>query len=181
MESLNCSKTAAFYHHVHKLKHIKRSGWLRYPIREPETVASHSYSVALLSWLLSEGKADTERMLKMALVHDLAEAICGDMTPHDKEYKRKRQIEEDCLRKIASALPGSMRREIMGLQRELEEGKTIEAKTVGMADKLDMVLTAAEYGKPGARLGEFFDVSTPGFTESGMKLLKYLKSLRDSE
>ncbi len=171
-----------FFRHVQTLKASKRSGWVRHGIKDPESIASHMYGVALLSWILSKGKGvDAGRMLKMALVHDLAEALSGDITPYDKEYKRKRQIEEDKLKDVLAGLPDDIRDEIAGLVGELQAGKTPEAKAVQTADKLDMVLTAAEYGGAGAGLREFFDVDGSGMTEAGAELLKYLKRLGNSE
>ena len=182
MNSLDCGKIAEFSVYIQKLKKTRRSGWLRYDIRDPESIASHAYGVALLAWILSYGESvSMEKVLKMCLVHDLPEALCGDMTPYDKEYKRKRQIEEDKLREIVSGLPADMQKEMTSLHAELCAQKTREARIVETADRLDMVLTAAGYEKSGKDLREFFEINTKNFTENGMKLLKYLKNLRDSE
>ena len=180
--ALDCGKSVEFFRHVQHLKTTKRSGWLRYDIKEPESIASHMYGVALLSMILSQGEnVDTGKVLKMSLIHDLAEALAGDITPHDKEYKRKRQIEEDKLKDVVSSLPENMRREILCLDTELAEAKTLEAKIVGTADRLDMALTAAEYEKCGLDLSEFLDIRESDLTESGMLLVKYLKGCSDSE
>ena len=74
-----------------KLKSVPRTGWLDRGV-EPlrvESVADHSFGVALLAWACAlqrraEGAAiDPERVLKLALIHDLAEAETGDSTPYD--------------------------------------------------------------------------------------------------
>jgi len=182
MDSPDCRKIVEFSRHVQKLKATKRSGWLRHGIKDPESIAAHTYGAAMLAWILSHGKpVDMEKVLKMSLIHDLAEALAGDLTPYDKEYKRKRQIEEDKLRDVVAGLPAEMQKEIIGLAEELSASKTPASKIVETADKLDMLLTAAEYEKSGADLREFFRISTSNFTESGMMLLKYLKSLGNSE
>jgi len=172
-----------FYSSILKLKTLKRSGWARKGIKNPETVASHAYGVSALAWMLSARgsvRPDLEKIFKMVIVHDLAEAGCGDMTPHDKAYKRKRQIEEDSLRMIVSPLPKKLREEMLALYREAEDCRTPEARVVETEDKADMLLTAAEYQKStGKDLGEFFDLKiwSKKFTKDGTSLQKYLKSL----
>ena len=155
---------------------------MRFEIKEAESVASHMYGVALLSLMLAEGRGvDKERLLKLALLHDLVEAGTGDLTPHDKKFKRKRTLEEKELPKIVAGLPATLRKEILELDREYASRKTPEARIVSMASVLDMVLTAAEYEKSGIDLREFFEVDDSDFTESGRKLLKYLKSFGNRE
>jgi len=167
-----------FYSNVLRLKRLRRSGWVRHGIKDPESVASHMYGVAVLSLLLSEGeKVDVEKVLKMSLIHDLPEALTGDMTPDDKEYKRKRQIEEDALKRMVSCLPGNVAKEMVCLNAELAAGRSPEARIVETADGLDMALTALEYGKSGADMGEFFDSGMKMRTEKGRRLLKYLKGI----
>lgn len=66
------------------LKHLKRTGWVKCGVPEPETVACHMYRMAVLAMAL-EGQIDgldAIRTVKMALVHDIGEAIAGDITPH---------------------------------------------------------------------------------------------------
>jgi putative hydrolase of HD superfamily len=182
MDDVDSRHIVEFFRHIHRLKAIKRSGWLRHKIHDPESVASHMYGVAVLAWILSHGKdVDLEKLLKLSLVHDLGEALAGDLTPYDKEYKHKRQIEEDKLRDVVAVLPPNMQKEVLSLHAEVAERQTKEAEIVATADRLDMALTAAEYEKSGVDLSEFFDIETSHFTEKGHRLLKYLKSLRNSE
>ena len=75
--------------HIYQLKSIPRSGWLQSGIDElgVESIAAHSYGMSILilhlrSELQSAG-VNVERALNMALVHDIAESIVGDMTPQD--------------------------------------------------------------------------------------------------
>ena len=175
-------ETVEFFGHVMKLKALKRTGWLRYDIKDPESVSAHTYGVAMLAWLFSrEHDVDISKVLKMALVHDLGEALAGDLTPYDKEYKRESLIVAEKLKEIVAKLPPDLQHEVTGLYSELCEKKTTEAKIVEMADDLDRLLTALHYQQSGADLREFFDVEGQDFTESGRSLLKYLKSLGNSE
>lgn len=63
------------------LKHLKRTGWVHFQVPEPETVAGHMYRMALLAMTLDPSRLDVVRCVKMALVHDVGEALVGDITP----------------------------------------------------------------------------------------------------
>src|SRR5215218_5473911 len=74
-----------------KLKFVPRTGWLdrSVPAVQVESVADHSLGVALLAWgcalqRRADGAAiDPERVLMLAILHDLAEAETGDLPPYD--------------------------------------------------------------------------------------------------
>ena len=76
-----------------RLKSLARTGWLDRGIAPPEaeSVAAHSFGVALLAWVAAvECRAagadiQPERVLLLGLVHDLAEAETGDRTPYDAQ------------------------------------------------------------------------------------------------
>src|SRR2546428_11702018 len=76
-----------FWQLLERLKLEPRRGWKeKLRLSHVESVADHSYGVAMLclfqAW--SRGGYDLERLLKLALIHDLDEAITGDLTPEDK-------------------------------------------------------------------------------------------------
>ena len=75
--NLEFFKTAA------NLKKISRQGWIdRLSMKNPESVADHSYSMAIMGMLISDLKHyNSEKILKMILLHDLAESKIGDYTP----------------------------------------------------------------------------------------------------
>src|SRR5919197_634922 len=67
-----------------KLKQVRRKGWIDRGVSDAESVADHSYRVALLAWALARARGlDAERAMLIGLVHDLAEAEVGDETPYD--------------------------------------------------------------------------------------------------
>ncbi|MGE4650712.1 MAG: HD domain-containing protein, partial [Myxococcota bacterium] len=72
-----------FFQKVLELKNVPRQGWKeKLEIINPESVAEHSYSTATISMVLSDLKGlNTEKIIKMALLHDLAESIIGDIIP----------------------------------------------------------------------------------------------------
>ncbi|MBN2331398.1 MAG: HD domain-containing protein [Candidatus Aenigmarchaeota archaeon] len=181
MSAPDIGSIVGLFRHVHRLKTTPRTGWLRHGIEKPESIAAHAYGVALLAWVLAGRDVDVGKALKMALVHDLGEALAGDLTPQDKGYERESIIVAEKLREIVSPLPEGLRNEFVSLYGELVSMKTEEARLVNMADDLDLALTATEYQRSGPDLREFLDVDERDFTERGRELIKYLKRLGDSE
>jgi 5'-deoxynucleotidase YfbR-like HD superfamily hydrolase len=68
-----------FMKYVSKLKEVKRTGWVRNNIDNPESVADHSFSAAILGSLLCPEDLNKEKVMKMLLYHDLAESVTGDI------------------------------------------------------------------------------------------------------
>lgn len=86
------------------IKHLPRTGWKRKGVPEPETVASHSWQMALMALYLSQGNAleyDFDKVIKLCLCHDLAESKLGDITPIDAAYSSKAVRETAAMAEIA--------------------------------------------------------------------------------
>ena len=77
------------------LKNVHRQGWIdKLSIENPESVADHSYSMAIMAMILSDlENYDSEKILKMTLLHDLAESKIGDITPEQMTPENKMEIE----------------------------------------------------------------------------------------
>ena len=88
---------------VSSLKELQRSGWKFHRISGIlETTASHTFGVLFFAWLFAKKeRIDTEKILKMALVHDLLESITGDFTPHDVGARERYRIEKKALSVIS--------------------------------------------------------------------------------
>jgi len=148
-----------------KLKHLKRTGWVRKGVQEPETVACHMYRMAVLASLLDPATVSIDKCMKMALVHDMAESIVGDITPHcGVSNEAKFQLEKDGMATISSLLPSQIGSEFESLWEEYESQQTPESKAVKDLDKFDMIMQAFEYEKSqkGADGLEEFFKSTEG-------------------
>ena len=151
------------------LKHLPRAGWIRAGIDAPESVAAHSWGVAWLVINLCPDHVDTERALKLALVHDLPEVIAGDVTPHDGISKTdKHALEMEAAKQLFTRRP-----DLFGIWQEYETAETAEAKFVKECDALDMALQAVRYARTtGADTAEFIvSAKTKIRTPALLKLL----------
>lgn len=158
----NLDPMIEIYFQINHLKHLLRQGWLKRGIAEDkcESVGDHSFAVALLAMLVAEKDffgLDVNKVVKMALFHDIGEIYGGDITPVDGiSSEDKYKLEKESLRKLFSGFPRS--EEYLALWEEFEENKTEEAKFVKQIDKLEMAMQAAVYAKQyGKDLDEFVE------------------------
>jgi putative hydrolase of HD superfamily len=138
---------SAYFELCH-LKQLYRQGWLRrgVPPERCESIAEHSFGVALLALWLAGGRPELEadKVLRMALLHDLGEVYAGDITPGDGVSEaEKHRLEAGAVRRILSRLPGGQF--YLELWDEFETGLTPEARFVRQLDRLEMGLQAAVY------------------------------------
>ena len=80
-----------FYKKVEKLKLTTRHSWLTDKSRQ-ESVAEHSWMLCFLAILLSdkiESKVDLLKVLKILVVHDLAESVTGDIPSHEVSKRQE--------------------------------------------------------------------------------------------
>ena len=117
-------------------------------------MADHSFGVAVLS--LFEGTRrgyNVERLLTLALIHDLEEAITGDLTPEDKNglgWKKVHSLRKAARTQIANSVPMEQRVQYEHMWRDLETGRTREARLVKDLDRFEMLLQARRYARLGA-------------------------------
>ena len=132
-----------------ELKQLPRTGWVRSGVNNPESVAAHSWGMAILALRLTPKELNLERVLSLCLVHDLPEVRVGDLTPHD-DVSNKAELEHKAMSEIAP--------QWLSLFEEYEAGETAEAKFVKQIDKLDMGLQAILYQtKQDITLDEFIE------------------------
>eukprot|EP00252_Welwitschia_mirabilis_P018230 TRINITY_DN40517_c0_g1_i1.p1 TRINITY_DN40517_c0_g1~~TRINITY_DN40517_c0_g1_i1.p1 ORF type:complete len:211 (-),score=56.76 TRINITY_DN40517_c0_g1_i1:117-749(-) len=148
-----------------RLKTTKRAGWINHGIEGPESIADHMYRMAAMVLILADVPGICrDKCLRMAVVHDIAEAIVGDITPSDgisKEEKSRR--EKSALEDMCKILDGGLRgKEIYDLWNEYETNSSPEAKIVKDFDKVEMILQALEYEKDQEKDLDDFFLSTAG-------------------
>uniref|UniRef100_A0A8C9M993 5'-deoxynucleotidase HDDC2 n=1 Tax=Panthera tigris altaica TaxID=74533 RepID=A0A8C9M993_PANTA len=147
------------------LKRVPRTGWVYRNVQSPESVSDHMYRMAIMALVTKDEHLNKDRCIRLALVHDMAECIVGDIAPADnipKEEKHRR--EEEAMKQLTQLLPEDLRKELYGLWEEYETQSSAEAKFVKQLDQCEMILQASEYedleNTPG-RLQDFYD-STAG-------------------
>ena len=147
LKSSQKADLVSFFRVVCNLKKIKRSGWIhKSNISSPESVADHSYSMCMMSMVLSEIiDLDTELIMKMVNLHDLAESFVGDNMPDKISYEEKVLLEDEAMTKIISKLPSFLRGKYLDIWNEYIDNSTVSAKFVHSMDKLEMALQAKEY------------------------------------
>lgn len=178
-------KILDFYKYLDKLKRTKRQGWVKAGVKGSESVSDHSFSTSVLSMILAPKlKVNTEKFIKMALIHDMGESIIGDVLWYnrdkgvDRKKLAKKEIDEDnAMRKILKTLGNE---EYLELWIEMEKKNTREAKMHKEIDRLDLALQAFFNEKrTGLNLDGFFDFADI-FIESKeiKKIMKEIRSLR---
>lgn len=132
-----------------RLKEVHRAGWVRLGVTGVESVAAHSWGVAFLAVLLCPAHLDRERVLLLAILHDLAEVEVGDLTPHDGVPRlEKHRRERVAMNRLLAGRP-----DLLAIWEEGEARESAEARFVKRLDELDLGLQARRYTEAG------FDVS----------------------
>jgi len=160
------SRALDFFSVLGNLKTLKRTGWVNHEIPLPESVADHMYRMSMLSFMITDKQVNRDELIKICLVHDLAEAKVGDITPYDGVSKEeKRRLEETALRQILADIgQAAISEELLSLWMAYEEGNSHTANVAKQLDKFEMIVQADEYeaANPGKRLDSFF-ASTVGY------------------
>ncbi len=165
-----------FFIEVGKLKKMPRTGWILIGVKNPESVAEHMFHEAIMAWILAKEKRtnlNMERVIKLALVHDLCELYAGDATPYEgilpkdkkewpklfnkwprfsklkkeKNFLKKHKKEKASLLKLISKLSGAMKKEILNLWLDYDLGLTKEGRFVRQVGRLNTLLQALVYGE----------------------------------
>ena len=152
---------------LQRLKRLDRTGWvLRGFANGTESVAAHSFGVGVAAMLLADElraqgvSIDVEKVLRIALLHDWAEARVGDMPRTATLYfgaEARKQAETAAFRDLTESLNSA---EYANLYHEYEERNTLEARLVKAADVIDLLVEALALERAGGRgLDEFWEVA----------------------
>ena len=106
-----------------------------------ESVAEHSWRIALMAFLLKDQfpDADMDRVTAMCLIHDLGECFTGDI-PTFRKTDADRAVEADLLGEWLGSLPEDVSARMRALFREMDERRTPEAKLCRALDKLEALI-----------------------------------------
>jgi len=132
-----------------RLKAERRRGWVKkLGLTNPESVADHTYRTALMAMVISDSRGlDTGRALRLALLHDLPEAVVGDAMPEERSGTRKTAIETKAMEELLTGLPSNVRLIYEDAWADFVAGTSEEARLVRQLDKLEMAIQAWEYAQ----------------------------------
>jgi putative hydrolase of HD superfamily len=190
---------------LENLKRTKRAGWIDrgVPSADVESVADHTLMTALIAWLLalSDVSLNADRVLKLVMIHDMAEAIVGDRPPYEphevpsreepevlraffsvrhlrtaENAAAKRQDEDAAAARLTSLMPEGAASEIEALWHEYEAQETPEARFVKQVDTLEAYLQSLTYAASAP------DLPLWGFTDMARKEIDHpaLAAIRDA-
>jgi len=175
---------------IGKLKRTPRTGWKMRGVKNSESIADHSFRTVLIGMVLADLEGlDTEKVMRMLLLHDIEESITGDITTLVKEKMDKEELnnkQREAVKKALSLLPKDLRSNYLLLWNEMEEEKTVEAKFCKDIDKLEMMIQLVDYEDEDEtnkkKLKEFWsreDINTPKRIETLVKIYEELKKERN--
>jgi len=143
---------AKFLFEMGQLKRVKRSGWWIAGVKDPESVAEHTFRTAVIAYLLArlEG-VDTGKAVLMALFHDMPETRTNDAHRIVRRYAKWEDVDRKAVDEQSKRLPNEMAMEMATLFEEFEKEASPEAKVVRDADLLECIVQAREYQALGYR------------------------------
>jgi putative hydrolase of HD superfamily len=144
-------RIANFLFEMGMLKRTPRTGWQFLGSGE-ESVAEHVFRATMIAYVLARlsGEADADRVVRMALFHDLSESRTGDLNYMNQKYVQA--DEARATRDMVQGLPFG--EEIEALAAEFRAQATAEAVLVKDADNLEMLLQLKEHQDVGNRNAE---------------------------
>lgn len=137
-------------HEAGHLKRSKRTGWWVAGVKDPETVAEHSWRTAVIAYFIAiaEG-ADPERTVTIGVFHDLAETRTGDIEYVGRHYLDA-AADEVVAKDQTSAIPAVMAEGLLAIVAQVENRDgSLESQCARDADKLECLLQAREYQRQG--------------------------------
>jgi len=139
----------AFLREAERLKSVLRSAHTS--IGRQESTAEHSWRLALLALVFEEdlGPLDIAKVLKLCLVHDLGEALAGDIPAVEAHaHGNKDDNERRDLQTISATLEPAMQAALLALFDEYQAATTPEAQAVKALDKLETLLQHTQGANP---------------------------------
>ena len=138
-----------FFFQIAELKKLPRSGWkIKVGLNDSESVAEHSYMMSVMAMVLSDLKSlNSEKVIKMSILHDWAESKIGDFMPDEIGYDKKSELETYAMTEILESLPQTIQSDYQNIWDEFLVRDTPESRLVHELDKLEMALQAKIYEK----------------------------------
>ncbi|WP_328890200.1 HD domain-containing protein [Streptomyces sp. NBC_00316] len=153
------SAVARFLYEAGTLKQTKRTGWWMAGVRDPESVAEHSWRTALIASVIAklEG-ADPAKAAFLAVWHDSQETRTGDVNRLGKKYAPSADPEAVTADQVAG-MPEVLASAIREVVAEYEAKESPEAVCARDADKLECMIQGIEYRAQGYDAQRWIDNS----------------------
>jgi putative hydrolase of HD superfamily len=143
------TKLLPFVTAAERLKDTVRSGWTS--TGRQDTVAGHTWRLCLMALVFHPHFPETDlaRLLKICLLHDLGEALHGDIpAPDQRDRPGKSAGERADLIRFLEPLPEPQRLEFLGLWEEYEAAETPEARLAKALDKMETIIQHNQGANP---------------------------------
>ena len=152
MTDPDAERLAAFMVEAGHLKRSRRTGWWIAGVRDPESVAEHSFRTGVIAYVLAllEG-CDANRAATLALFHDLPETRLSDIPSTGRPFVSTATAQE-VMKTQTTDLPAMVAGPLQDLIDEFESRRTLEAQCAKDADKLECLVQAREYQSQGYQL-----------------------------
>jgi putative hydrolase of HD superfamily len=174
-----------FLRAAEKLKATHRSAHLS--TGERESVAEHTWRLCLMAMLIAPAfpGVDVARLLRICVIHDLGEAVGGDIPAPEQARLAKGGVtkagqERRDLVSLVDALPAAQRDEVVALWDEYETAATPEARLAKALDKLETILQHTQGANP-ADFDHRFNLGYARAATTGHPLIEALRALLDAE
>lgn len=182
-DSLDTTAVLTHLLHANQLKRTTRTGWAMRGIPNAEDVAAHSFGVVYAAMVLAQlipEPPDMGRLLAMAALHDLPEALTTDIPQPAVRYlppNSKLTIERNALHEILDGV--AFAPQFQEMWEELHAKETAVARLIDDADKLDLFLQAYIYEQHGhPQLAEFWTVPHTFYFPQAQALYDQLRTWR---
>jgi putative hydrolase of HD superfamily len=166
---INAQHLIDLYQKLLPLKLLPRTGWLQHGVAQPESIADHSFGVAVLAFMVADQieALDHRRLLALAVVHDLAEALVTDLPSTAKRLlgaEAKQAAEQTAITELFAGFPQA--NQTLVLWQEYTQQSSREARLIKALDRLELLAQTLAYEQAGNRnLGTFWQGAEQGWEE----------------
>jgi putative hydrolases of HD superfamily len=151
-----------FFSEAGLLKRVRRSGWWVAGIKDPESVADHSFRTAVIGFYMAHlENADPFKVLSMSLFNDIHEARINDLHKMGHFYIDFKEAEKRVFHDQVRDLDQKVRTPLTALREEYDDQKTLESQIARDADILECLIQAREYLDSGHLEAEHFFERAP--------------------
>jgi len=173
-----------FFAEAGLLKKVKRSGWWVAGIKDPESVADHSFRTAVIGFYLAQVEdADPYKVMSMSLFNDIHEARINDLHKMGHFYIDFKEAEKKVFKDQVAHVNKKVKTQLEKIRNEYDTQETKESLIARDADILECLIQAKEYFDSGQLEAEHFFRKAPGFlkTSSAKKIWKRIKKWDSSD